>query len=151
MNALLFWRSHVLPTMAFSTKQIYNYKPCCDNKSNTVGCLIFYLYIYMFDPTLPSYKFFPFLLFVYCFKLHIQRRTQTPMLEAGFEPAILWTKRVESGHASTPWATRTGYLTQGETESPVRAKHNIDQRHHLWKTVMMLEWIITSSPYFKIK
>ena len=30
------------------------------------------------------------------------------MPEAGFEPAFLWTKRVESGHASTPWATRTG-------------------------------------------
>ena len=32
------------------------------------------------------------------------------MPEAGFESAILWTKRVESGHASTPWATRTGFI-----------------------------------------
>ena len=55
------------------SKAFYNYKPCCDKKSNTVGSL------------------------------------------------ILW-----------------------ETESPIRAKHNTDQRHLLWKTVMMLEWIITS-------
>ena len=43
-----------------------------------------------------------------------------------------------------------GSLILGETESSIRAEHCIDQRHLLWKTVMMLERIITSSPYFKI-
>ena len=56
------------------------------------------------------FNFFVFWLFVFCFKLHTQRRTQKSMPEEGFEPAILWTKRVESDHASTPWATRTGYF-----------------------------------------
>ena len=81
---------------------------------NSVGilCRSFFInfFIYLFIYFFLLFCFCPYVflleifLFVFCFKL----RTRTSMPEAGFEPAILWTKRVESGHASTPWATRTG-------------------------------------------
>ena len=58
------------------------------------------------------------------------------------EIIITWTKAFYSYKPCCDKKSNTvGSLILWETESPIRAKHNIDQRHLLWKTVMMLEWI----------
>ena len=67
-----------------------------------------YIYIYIYCPYVSLLDIFFSFYCLFCFTLHTQRRTQTSMPEVGFDHAILWTKGVESGHASTPWAIRTG-------------------------------------------
>ena len=55
----------------------------------------------------------------------------------------------QTSHRPKPSSPAVGSPILWETESPIRARHNTDQLHLLWKTVVMIEWIITSSPYFK--
>ena len=61
------------------------------------------------------------------------------MPKAGFEPAILWTKRVESGHASTPGVfnllssranLHLSYNPAGRSHSRLQNHHGYIKYHH---------------------